>query len=286
MQAFYDRSARLGLNERQRRALDLRGYYESTQYETVTVKGNEISSLPWDYDRTADGLRIPAAFRRPSVQLGTAESIVNRLVDLALGLNRFPILVPTGDAAEQIRGILLDDLKLQKWAPEQLVDLSVVGSMVFGYHRPEDLDGRFDPVLLESEWCEPVFVGQRLSPRALELAAEMEEIGDVARLAPDGPDGAPAFVLPDGAASDDVVFVRYEWPVAEEAASGAHAKTDTVVWHRRDYTTTTILEYAPVKTTVNSDKPPEQFEPLPWTSAAPEVRSRTVVRSTRRPYRR
>jgi hypothetical protein len=266
---FLDRSALIGLTERQRQLLDYRSYYELSQYETVVVQGNEIPALPWDQEVAPNGRRVPAAYRKPSVQLGTSASIVDRIVDLSVGLDRFPVISTEG-GDDTVREVLLsdDELDLEGEAPDQLVDLVAIGSVVFGFHRPEELGGSLEPVRLDSEWCEPVFVGARHSPRALELAAEYAEDPDLegaAVLVADGPGGAVAFVAPDGARSHDVVFVRYQWPIAQEASDQRteHAREDKVIWHRRDYTTIAIVEYAPVAVSPGEDVPIDRFRVLP-----------------------
>lgn len=269
MRTFLDRSSLLGLTERQRRLLDFRSYYELSQYETITVRGEEIPALPWDQEVASNGRRVPAAYRKPSVQLGTSASIVDRIVDLSVGLDRFPVISVEGED-DAVRDALLSDdqLDLEGEAPDQLVDLCSLGSVVFGFHRPEDLGGDLEPVLLGSEWCEPVFVGARHSPRALELAAEYDEDPDLegaVALVADGPGGALAFAAPEGARSHDVAFVRYQYPIAHEVGEdgAGHAKRDEVVWHRRDYTTIAIVEYSPVAVSPGEDVPVDRFHPLP-----------------------
>jgi hypothetical protein len=263
---FSDLSALRGLDERQRAMLDLRAIYEGTQYERVTIKGQDQKALPWDVDQIGD-TRVPASHRKPMVQIGVPDDIVDRVVDLAIGEGRFPALEVEGDPEGRLRDVMLggDDLELAYHAPDQLVDLMTVGSMAVGFAHPVDPDtgfSRWESLQLETEWCETVFAGGREQPRARELAAEVAAIeGSGVETAEDG---APIFAMPEGARSDDLVFLRYQWPVAEEqaATSAGVAKRDVTVWYRRDYTTTAIVEYRPV--TVEGDT--EQtlsFEALP-----------------------
>lgn len=269
MDVFLDRSAKMGLTQRQRDLLDLRTYYEGTQYEIVTVRGEPRKSYPWDLDRDQENRRIPAAHREPSVQLGTTEGIVDRIVELSIGLGRFPTIAAETAAWEVVRDVMLDEaqLGLIEEAVEQLVDLAVCGSTVFGFHKPDDAGGRFDSVLLEPEWCEPVFIGARFTSRARELAAEMDAIGAVIVEPVDDEQGGVAFVVPDDARSDDVVFVRYEWPVAQEVSDKRtqHAKMDRTVWYRRDYTTSAIVTYKPVEVDRGAlREAPDAFVPDPF----------------------
>jgi hypothetical protein len=264
---FSDLSALRGLDARQRAMLDLRAIYEGTQYERVTIKGQDQPALPWDLDVTATGTRIPASHRKPMIQIGVPDDIVDRVVDLAIGEGRFPALEVDGDDEGRLRDVMLggDDLELAFHAPDQLVDLTVVGSMAVGFSHPVDADtgfSRWEPVLLETEWCETVFAGGREQPRARELAAELSLVeGSGVETAEDG---KPIFAMPEGARSDDLVFLRYQWPVAEERAATETGvgKEDVIVWYRRDYTTTAIVEYSPVIVESGVEHTPS-FTPLP-----------------------
>jgi len=265
MLGFADLSALRGLDERQREMLDLRSVYAGTRYERVTVKGQDQKALPWDLDTTSDGRRIPASLRKPMIQIGVPDDVIDRIVDLAIGEGRFPALEVEGDPEGRLREVMLgdDDLELAFHAPDQLVDLCVVGSAAFGFSRPVDPDGfsRWESVLLETEWTEPVFAGSRETARARELAAELEGV-EGAGVETD--EIGPIFALPEGARSDDLVFLRYQWPVAEERSATASGvgKQDVIVWRRRDYTSTAIIEYRPVIVEAGVDQLPS-FTPEP-----------------------
>lgn len=246
---FSDLSALRGLDERQRAMLDLRAIYAGSQYERVTIEGQDQPALPWDMDTLPSGSRVPASHRKPMIQIGVPDDVVDRIVDLAIGEGRFPAIEVEGDPKGRLREVMLggDDLELAFHAPEQLVDLCVVGSLAVGFSHPVDPDGfsRWEPLLFEPEWCETVFAGEREQARSRELAAEVEGIEGSGV---ESDDAGPIFAMQEGARSDDLVFLRYQWPVAEERASTAAgvSNQDVIVWHRRDYTTTAIIEYKPV----------------------------------------
>lgn len=263
---FRDLSALRGLDERQRRMLDLRATYAGTRYATVTIEGQQVPALPWDQDRTAQGTRIPASRRRPMVQLGVPDDIVDRIVDLAVGEGRFPAVEVEGDAEGRLRDVALgdDDLELAFHAPDQLEDLTLVGSALLGFSRQliGEEQTRWESVLIRTEWAEPVFVGARMTDRARELAAEVGGIeGSGVEPSPD--DGLPVFAVPKGARSDDVAFVRIQWPVAEEVSHETRIATrERITWYRRDYTSTAIIDYQPVSVSPSDQRAPT-FDPLP-----------------------
>lgn len=263
---FQQLSALRGLDERQRRMLDLRAAHAGTRYSHVVVEGQQIPALPWDKDTTEQGTRIPASRRRPLVQLGVPGDIVDRIVDLAVGQGRFPAIEVEGDDAGRLREVALgdDDLELAYHAPDQLEDLTLVGSALLGFSRQEPEGGvvRWESVRIRTEWAEPVFVGGRYSDRARQLAAELAEVPGSGVVA-DPDDGLPVFALPVGARSDDVAFVCHQWPVAEEVAHETSAATrDRVTWYRRDYTSTAIIDYEPVSVH-RSDQRAPVFVPRP-----------------------
>lgn len=251
MLGFSDLSALLSAgDDRTRAMLDLRAIYAGTRYETVTVRGEEVDALPWDVDTGINGKRIPASHRKPMVQIGVPDDVVDRIVDLAIGEGRFPAVELEGDAQGRLLEVMLgdDDLELAFHAPDQLVDLCVVGSMLLGFSHPVDPDGfsRWESVLIETEWAERVTAGGRELERSRELAAELAEVEGSGV---EDAEGGPLFAMPRGIRSDDLVFLRYQWPVAEERAAtvAGLAKRDIVVWRRRDYTSTAIIEYEPVE---------------------------------------
>jgi hypothetical protein len=262
---FADLSALRGLDERQRALLDLRAIYEGSRYELVTVKGEPVPALPWDVDTTAGGGRIPASRRKPMVQIGSEVNIVDRIVDLAVGEGRLPAFEVEGDPDGRLREVMLgdDDLELAYHAPDQLTDLCVVGSVPIGFSYPVDPDGfsRWESVRLESEWCEAVFAGERETGRARQLAAELEGVEGAGV---ESDDAGALFRMPSGIRSDDLVFLRYQWPVAEErsATEAGVGKRDVIVWHRRDYTVDAIVEYEPVVIQEGVELLPS-FKPLP-----------------------
>lgn len=269
---FRELSALRGLDERQRRMLGLRAAYEGTRYATVTVNGEQIPSLPWDQDRTEYGTRIPASRRRPLVQLGVPEDIVDRIVDLAVGEGRFPALEVEGDDEGRLREVALgaDDLELAYHAPDQVADLALVGSALLGFSRQRtEEDAWWESVRIRTEWAEPVFVGARRTDRARDLAAELAEVeGSGVETDPD--DRLPIFALPRWARSDDVLFVRHQWPVAEEVADESRISRgrERIVWYRRDYTSTAIVDYEPVVVSAGDQRAPtfvaRPVEPHGW----------------------
>jgi hypothetical protein len=233
--------------------LELRATYEGTQYET----------LKWEWEQDIDpvtGNQRPARTRKPMVQLGVPDDVVDRIVDLAIGEGRFPAIEIEGDDQGRLRDVALgdDDLELAYHASDQLTDLCVVGSALFGFVRPQDPDGstHWESVRIRTEWAEPVFAGGRETPRARELAEELE---DIQGAGVEQVDGMATFALPKGVKSDDVVFVRHQWPVQEEvsATDRKHAKRNVLVIHRRDYTSTAIIEYEPVRVESEIGEAPE-----------------------------
>jgi len=251
--------------------LDLRSVYAGTQYERVTIEGEDQPALPWDMDTGPNNTRIPASHRKPMVMIGVPDDVIDRIVDLAIGEGRFPAVEVEGDPQGRLREVMLgdDDLELAFHAPDQLVDLMVVGSVALGFSHPVDPDGfsRWESLLLETEWCEPVYAGTREQPRSRELAAELEAV-DGSGVTSD--EDGPIFALPEGARSDDLVFLRYQWPVKEERSTSAAGvgKRDVIVWRRVDYTSTAIIEYRPVVVEPGaSESPgfvPEPVAPHDW----------------------
>lgn len=257
-----------GLSPRQRRLLDRRAHVEHTQYEDL---------LPWaPAVKTVNGraVLIPAVKRKPGIRLGLAAQQVRSLVDRLVGEGADPAIhlddpsTPDDEGAEGVTSPRVEivkqalgddglDLVASLSIPAQ--DLAVCGSFNLGLHWP---DGAAWPELvhLDPEWAEPIYASQVRTARARAIA---EDLADRAGLIMPGDEDGPHLPVPDGARSQDLAFVRYEWPTDEAAADGGQTQTtDRRIWRRRDYLPDAIVEYEPVEVASSTQARPA-FVPLP-----------------------
>lgn len=239
MDDWNELNALRGLSPRQRRLLHLEALVMGTGYADLE---------PWDaVDQY--GVPVPACERQPQVQIGILAEKVTKLTRRLSGSGAFPAI----DGVEPIKDALAQ-LRLERALPLAARDLVAKGTGVIGFARVGNAQsGRFEPLLLEPEWCEPLFVAQAGGERARQLSAELADLG-VTMPEP-----------PEDADSHDLVFLRHEWRVDEEVAGaggGVPRKTKTTR-HRRDYLPQVILEYRPIE--VGSG---DQFAPK-WELAEP-----------------
>ncbi len=256
-----------GLSPRQRRLLDLRAHVEHTQYEDL---------LPWAPAVKMVGGRavlIPAIERKPGIRLGLAAQQVRSLVDRLVGEGADPAIhlddpsTPDDEGAEGVtsprvaiveQALGEDGLDLVASLSIPAQDLAVCGSFNVGLHWPE---GAAWPELvhLDPEWAEPIYASQVKTARARAIA---EDLADRAGLIMPGDEDGPHLPVPDGARSQDIAFLRYEWPTDEAAADGGQTQTtDRRIWRRRDYLPDAIVEYEHVEVSASTEARPA-FVPL------------------------
>lgn len=250
---FNELNALRGLSPRQQRLLDLEAVVEGTAYDQLH---------PWEA-RTTTGEPLECSKRKPEVLLGFAAEKVKKLVRRLTGAGSLPVLEGVEPVKPQ-----LDQLRLDVSLPLAVKDLVVKGSCAMGFARLAD--GRFEPVYIESEWAEPIFVARAGGPRAKQVADELAEL-EVPLPAPAAGDW---LLVPPGADSHDLVFLRHEWVVDEEVAEISSGQPRTTVrWrYRRDYLPHVILEYTPIK--VSSD---DQYVPAWELTTAPRPHNWGVI---------
>jgi hypothetical protein len=260
--AFQELSAYRGLSPRQARLLDLRAWLEGTQYDH--------RKYTWDQAVVA-GRYVPTGKRIPSVQSGKAREKADKLVDKLTGDGRLPTLrVSDGGDEETPRAVALRDLlwsgaglDLAQNLDMPALDLIGVGAGCLGFHRTSKAPETWEPVYLEPEWCEVVYASQAGGARALQIAEDLVAAGAL-------PEGSGRLPIPEGARSDEVVFLRYMYPFASEVATsagGAQTKTSKR-WRRRDYLPDAIVEYEDVEVQSSTQAPVDwvakPLEPHKW----------------------
>jgi hypothetical protein len=246
-----------GIEERTFNLLDQRAVYEGTQYEQYEVAGELVNALPWYEDTDASGQWIPVVHRKPYIQTGLEATLVNSVVDLTVGEGRFPAIeTPDQDKGTELLMEALGDenLGLEMAAEGLVVDLGVVASAAIGIRKYKDGDGlRFERLDFQTEWCSPVFVGERRTHRARMYA---EDLGAAGVALPEDAQG-PYFPAQPGARRDDLVFMRYEYPFTSTARDG----TVHTYWRRQDFTDTLAITYFDLEVEgVSSQAVPEAWE--------------------------
>lgn len=228
MDHFSELNAYRGLSPRQSRLLDLEAVVEGTAYDELE---------PW-HARNEKGEPIECSKRKPDVLIGVAAEKVAKLVRRLSGSGSRPQL----EGVESIKS-QLEQIRIEPTLPLAAQDLVVKGSCALGFARLAD--GRFEPVYIEPEWAEPIFVARAAGERARQVAEEMELLG----VPMPTPARGQFLLAPPEADSHDVVFLRHEWVVDEEVAEVASGTPRTTQrWrYRRDYLPHVILEYKPLK---------------------------------------
>lgn len=217
-----------GFTPRQQRLLELEAVYHSTQYHGLP---------PWEQEVSEDGQRVLCGHERePRIKAGLIEEKVETIIDMLVGEGRFPDITIEGDKDLTAK---IEEVRLSKRIRGPARDLVVKGS---GPLEVGVLDGeRLEAKHLRPEWCEPIFVAKVGRPRARDLVAELAKLG-VALPAPR--DAREYLWTPDGAQSEDLAFLRYEYVFHdEEVASSATGARKTSWRHRIDFTPTLTVYY-------------------------------------------
>ena len=223
-----------GLSPRQQRLLHLEALAEGTGYAELR---------PWDgpLSLNEQGLVYPCCERAPGVQIGILGEKVTKLTRRLSGSGSFPSI----DGVEAIQKAL-DQLRLERVFPLPTRDVVTKGSGVLGFARLGNAKtGRFEPLYLDTTWCEAVLVAQAGGERAEQLAADLAELG--VPLTP--PAEGDYLFAPEDADSHDIVFLRHEWVFDEEiaGAEGGQPSKTVRTRRRRDYLPNVILEYLDVR---------------------------------------
>jgi hypothetical protein len=232
--AWKQQGGQLGLTERQRRLLDLEAVYRGTQYDLLR---------PWDppVQRIAGVDRfVPCCERKPSVRVGLITDKADKLLDRLVGDGRMPAFA---GLSRDVERALLDELDIEDASYLPSLDLVIKGSGALGFARPKG--GRFEPLYLDTTWCEPLFVCHAGESRAAEIAAEMKALGVPLMPVAKG----DHLAVPKGAESQDLCFLRYEYPYdREEVVAGeAYATKTRTFRRRRDYLPNVIVVYRDVE---------------------------------------
>ena len=251
-----------GLTERTRRLLTFKALHRETYYV-------DLGLGPWELDQDAEKRKISIRRRQPDTQLGLLPAAADRLVDKLVGQARLPTIELDDGAERRPRGADLPDhlqllsdtlwegLRLAKALHLPTVDL-LRGSCVLGFARTAP--GVWEALYLDTAWCDAVFVSQVRTPRARRYAAELAKVANV--VVPSDTDG-PHLPAPEGARSDDVAFVRYQWQAAEEDREREGTPKGSTEWHRRDYLPDAIVEYEPQIVLDQADRMPAEWLPKP-----------------------
>lgn len=231
-----------GLTPRQQRLLELEAVYHSTQYAGLP---------PWEQETIRDegGVRqLCGHEREPRLKAGIVEEKVETLLDMLVGEGRFPDL----DIEDEDLKTKVEDVSLAKRLRGPVRDIIVKGSgaLAVGLVEGEQIEAQH----LRSEWCEPIFVAKAGSPRAFEIADELTDL----EVALPGPrSDREALWVPDGARSDDLVWLRYEYVYHDEAAATHGAKKKVRWWRRVDYGPTVTVLYEDVQVYETSQVVPQ-----------------------------
>lgn len=251
-EGWKEQSARRGLTARQARLLDLEAVYEGTQYDDL---------LDWEpATRVVAGVErfVLCCERKPGILTGIVPDKIDKLLDRLVGDGRSPSMT---EAPKAVESALVDEVGIDDTLFAAAKDLVVKGSCAAGFARLDD--GRFEPLILDVTWCEPIFVAQAGEQRAREVRDELAELDGVDLPAPARGD---ALAVPKGAESHDLCFLRYEYPYTrEERERVGSTSTRTRHYRRRtDYLPHVILEYEDVPVDAeNPDAPPA------WKLASP-----------------
>jgi hypothetical protein len=148
----------------------------------------------------------------------------------------------------------VDQARLRTSVHPAIRDLVGGGSGAFGFTLIKD---RVAATYLDHVWCEPVFAGAYKLPRARQLAEELDEFITLER------DSEGAFLPGADLVPDDLVMLRYEYPIDEELSRSKRGSPELSVrtWIRVDYLPTVTIEYKPVEVRNGNTKPPV-FEPI------------------------
>jgi len=221
-----------GFSPRQQRLLELEAVYHSTQYAGLP---------PWEQEMAFDGQAVRPLCgheREPRLKAGLIEEKVETLIDMLVGEGRFPTIgLKDKDLGKQI-----DAVRMGKRIRGPARDLVVKGS---GALEIGLLDGnRIEAKHLRPEWCEPIFVSKAGRPRALQL---VEELAALDVTLPASRSESEHLWTPEGAASDELCFLRYEYVYHEEEAARDGASGNVTWRHRVDFTPTLTVYYYDVQ---------------------------------------
>lgn len=245
---FKEQSARRGFTARQSRLLDLEAVYEGTQYDDL---------LPWEpATRVIGGVErfVLCCERKPAIQVGIVTDKVDKLLDRLVGEGRVPTLVEVPDGIETV---LVEQVGIADILLLAAKDLIVKGAAAAGFARLPDK--RFEPLILDVTWCEPIFVAQAGDRRAFEIRDELAEMGIALPASAEG----DALAVPPGAESHDLCFLRYEYPFTRDERDGSTA-TKTKHYRRRvDYLPHAIIAYEDVPVDEHNVDVPPAWKPLP-----------------------
>lgn len=257
------------LSRRQKRLLTLQALARGTYYMDQGLK-------PWVPAVQMDSLGrkrlLRCDERAPGIQVGMIPNTIQELLDALVGEGRLPAFkgMPT-----KIVKLLFDENQMNL-ADEMFLptfDILVKGSQCLGFSRVGRGDKRrFESIYMDTVWCTPILAGQASDDIAGEIAEELDKRG-VPRDAP-GP-GEFLYVPPD-AASNDLIFLRYEPTWVDEDKNE--------VWRRRrEFLPNVTVEYNKKKISNEADKkspwefrfPPDPHDwgvvPADWEAAAGAV---------------
>ncbi len=232
-----------GFTPRQQRLLELEAVYLGTQYRGLPEWEQEIGLKADPLTGFIGPVPLCGHEKEPRLKAGVLEEKIGKLVELCVGEGRFPTIKTTGSGAKRLQEAL-KQARLQETSRGPCRDLLVKGSGPLAFSILAD--GRVEAVPLRPEWCEPIFVSKVGRPRAGDLAEELALLG-----VPLTPARSPREFLwtPDGAASDDLAMLRYEYVYHEEAAvqDGGASSVDAMWRSRVDYLPTATVYYQDVR---------------------------------------